>query len=327
MIELYDFKLIKSGKEIEVYKYKTKKILKGYTRKKNRTEEEKERDKEKRIQKKQKETEYMELVEIWGDKQEVAQLHKEQNLKTTFSISRTRTNIRRLTNANPHLRKFLTLTFAENMPYLSEANKLFNTALKRILRAKPAFEYIAVVEFQKDVDYHGNIKPLGGSVHYHLLCNIAVPDNMTLSDIFAWERRFALKYWKNGFVKIKDVKTVTNMGAYFCKYLGKDMFDKRMFGKKKFFCSQSLKKPVEMTGNEAMVFFNRFVKPTLKPIFEKTFTSEYTGKVEYSAYSLNADSVNFEHMLSWEKNNQLCKSRNTMLLSSKDCIKKYTTSN
>ena len=35
MIELYDFKLIKSGKEIEVYVYKTKKILKGYTRKKN----------------------------------------------------------------------------------------------------------------------------------------------------------------------------------------------------------------------------------------------------------------------------------------------------
>ena len=288
MIELYDFKLIKSGKEIEVYVYKTKKILKGYTRKKNHTEEEKEKIKEKRIIAKQKQAEYIELVKIWGDKTEVAQIQKEENLKTTFSISRTRTNIRRLTNANPQLNKFLTLTFAESMPYLTEANKLFNTALKRILRAKPNFQYISVVEFQKDIDYHGNIKPLGGSVHYHLLCNITMPDNMTLSDVFAWERRFALKYWKNGFVKIKDVKTVTNMGAYFCKYLGKDMFEKRMFGKKKFFCSQTLNKPIEMTGGKAISFFNRYVKST-QPIFEKTFTSEYTGKVDYSAYTLVED--------------------------------------
>jgi len=288
MIELYDFKLIKSGKEIEVYVYKTKKILKGYTRKKNCTEEQKILIKEKQAQAKQKEVEYMELVEEWGCEQEVADLHQTQNQKTTFSISRTRTNIRRLTNANPHLRKFLTLTFAESTTELLEANHLFNTAMKRILRAKPAFEYIAVVEFQKDVDYYGNKKEKGGSVHYHLLCNIVLPDNV---DTFAWERRFAIKYWKNGFVKIREVNTVTNMGAYFCKYLGKDMFDKRMFGKKKFFCSRQLNKPVEMTGGKAISFFNRFVKPTLKPIFEKTFTSEYTGRVEYSAYSLNADPV------------------------------------
>lgn len=268
--------------------YKTKKILKDYTRKKNRTEEQKILIKEKQAQAKQKEVEYMELVEEWGCEQEVADLHQTQNQKTTFSISRTRTNIRRLTNANPHLRKFLTLTFAESTTELLEANRLFNTAMKRILRAKPAFEYIAVVEFQKDIDYYGNKKEKGGSVHYHLLCNIVLPDNV---DTFAWERRFAMKYWKNGFVKIREVNTVTNMGAYFCKYLGKDMFDKRMFGKKKFFCSRQLNKPVEMTGGKAINFFNRFVKPTLKPIFEKTFTSEYTGRVEYSAYSLKADPV------------------------------------
>ena len=267
--------------------YKTKKILKDYTRKKNRTEEQKILIKEKQAQAKQKEVEYMELVEEWGCEQEVADLHQTQNQKTTFSISRTRTNIRRLTNANPHLRKFLTLTFAESTTELLEANRLFNTAMKRILRAKPAFEYIAVVEFQKDIDYYGNKKEKGGSVHYHLLCNIVLPDNV---DTFAWERRFAMKYWKNGFVKIREVNTVTNMGAYFCKYLGKDMFDKRMFGKKKFFCSRQLNKPVEMTGGKAINFFNRFVKPTLKPIFEKTFTSEYTGKVEYSAYTLKEDS-------------------------------------
>ena len=33
MAETYDFKIIKSGKEIEVYDYKDKEILRGYKRK------------------------------------------------------------------------------------------------------------------------------------------------------------------------------------------------------------------------------------------------------------------------------------------------------
>lgn len=66
------------------------------------------------------------------------------------------------------------------------------------------------------------------------------------------------------------------------------MFDKRMFGKKKFFCSRSLQRPIELTGDKAISFFNRFVKST-QPIFEKTFSSEYTGEVDYSAYTLVED--------------------------------------
>ena len=271
MIEVYDFKLIKSGKEIEVYDYRNKRILKGYTRRKRTIIT------NKNILEK----------DIWSlddFAQELEHQEKEQTKKAKFSISRTRTNIRRIVNANSHLNKFLTLTFAKSTTELLEANKLFNTAIKRIIRAKPYFEYIAVVEFQKNVDYHGNKKGKGGSVHYHLLCNIAMSDNITI-DVFGWERRFALKYWQNGFVKIKDVNTITNMGAYFCKYLGKDMFDKRMFGKKKFFCSQTLNKPIEMIGNKAISFFNKYVLPT-KPVYTKTFTNEYTGTVNYSAYTL-----------------------------------------
>lgn len=43
-----------------------------------------------------------------------------------------------------------------------------------------------------------------------------------------------------------------------------------------------------MTGGKAISFFNRFVK-SIQPIFEKTFSSEYTGKVDYSAYTLIED--------------------------------------
>lgn len=288
MIELYDFKLIKSGKEIEVYHYTNKKILRGYKR------HAREKENKKEVVTEQEKIEWAELVETWGDEEEKtkirakqSQVQEEQILKTKFSISRTRTNIRRLTNANPHLNQFLTLTFEKSMPHLEPANNLFHLFIKRITRAYPDFQYIAVNEFQKDTYFDGRIKPEGGSVHYHLLCNLGPKDTST-ENLFHWERKFATKYWQNGFVKIKEVRQVTNMGAYFCKYLGKDMFDKRMFRKKKFFCSQTLDKPVEMTGDKALSFFNKYVK-SITPIFEKTFTSEYTGTVDYSAYSLGED--------------------------------------
>lgn len=292
MIELYDFKVIICGKEIETYHYKDKKILRGFKKKKR---EEIEAEASEQTEQKKEEIspeDWAEIVEEWGCEEEKEKLHREQaeakekqTIKTHSSICRTRTNIRRLVNANPHLNQFLTLTFADSMPDLKKANRLFDRAIKRIVWAYPEFEYIAVNEFQSDFYFRtGERKPEGGSVHYHLLCNLG-PKDTSKEKLFMWERKFAIKYWRNGFVKIKLVEQITNMGAYFCKYLSKDMFDKRMFRKKKFFCSRTLQRPIELTGEKAISFFNRFVKQT-KPIFEKTFKSEYTGEVDYSAYTL-----------------------------------------
>jgi len=260
MTKSYNFKLIKSGKYVETYHYKTKWIYRDFERK--------------------------QPVRSTNAKTGVKKPGK-QKAKAKSSIARTRTNIRRLTNSNPHLLKFLTLTFAEEMTDLKQANYLFNTAMKRVLRAKPYFQYIAVVEYQGDTYFKTGLpKPNGGSVHYHLLCNISTDKTaLHLQDRFAWERWFAMRFWKNGFVKVKDVTTIDNMGLYFCKYLGKDMFDKRMFNKKKFFCSQSLKKPEELRGWEAKSLFNHH-EPHMKKTFEKTFENEHAGEVEYRAYIL-----------------------------------------
>jgi hypothetical protein len=276
MVETYDFKIIKSGKEIEVYDYKDKEILRGYTRRKRKSK----KKKEYKVQ--------ISLTQYKKELKELTEWETKYMTKTQFSISRTRTNIRRLVNSNPQLNKFLTLTFAENTTELIKANYLFNQAMKRIIRQKDYFEYIAVVEFQKDTDYYGKKKEKGGSVHYHLLCNLEMPETKNIKELFTWERWFALRYWKYGFIKILDVRQVSNMGAYFCKYLGKDMFDVRMFGKKKFFCSQKLNKPVEMTGYKALLFHKRYIGE-LKPVFVKTFFSEYAGTIDYSAYTLVED--------------------------------------
>ncbi len=276
MAETYDFKVIRSGKEIEVYSYKDKEILRSYKRRERKNKKEK-------IFKGQ-----LNMDEYRKELKRLEEWDVSFKIKTKFSISRTRTNIRRLANANPQLDKFLTLTFAENTTELTKANYLFNQAMKRIIRRKKYFEYIAVVEFQKDIDYHGRKKEKGGSAHYHLLCNLKTPETKNLKELFDWEKWFALRFWKYGFIKIKNIRQVSNLGAYFCKYLGKDMFDKRMFGKKKFFCSQKLNKPVEMTGYEATDFYDRYLSG-LTPIFVKTFFSEYAGKIDYSAYTLPED--------------------------------------
>ena len=279
MVEFYDFKIIKSGRVVEVYDYKTKRMVRGYKRR-PRTSQPKPR--QPCYDLRYLDQEQIEQIDVFKYAKEVKKAKDDQTQKAEFSISRTQKNIRRITNSNPQLKKFLTLTFAESMPELKKANYLFKLAMNRVLTGKPYFQYISIVEFQKDIDYHGRVKPEGGSVHYHLLCNI---QTIIKRDRFEWERWFQKRYWKYGFVKIKDVKTVDNMGAYFCKYLSKDMYDKRMFGKKKYFCSRTLKRPVEMIGYEARVFFERFVK-NLEPTYKNSHKGEYSGEVEYSAYSL-----------------------------------------
>jgi hypothetical protein len=87
-------------------------------------------------------------------------------------------------------------------------------------------------------------------------------------------------------VNIRQVGKVNNLGAYMSKYLGKELFSGRMFGKKKFFRSQNLNNPIELIGWLAQKFVEKFLA-LLTPVFEKVFQSEWIGEVEYFAYTLN----------------------------------------
>jgi hypothetical protein len=251
MAYTYNFKVIISGKQVEVYKYK-KTILRDYEKKEEQQEI---------VQKEPKQLDLFEQQEL-----------KKQKIQS--SINRTKTEIRRLVNSNPQLNKFMTLTFAKPTTDLKEANYIFNQFIKRIVYRYPNFKYLAVPEYQKDTDYWGRKKEQGGSVHYHLLCNLPFIE------------MDALEYlWGQGMVNIRETSKVNNLGAYMSKYLGKELFSGRMFGKKKFFRSQALHKPIEMLGIVAERFAERYLSK-LVPVFKKTFSSDWSGEVEYSAYSL-----------------------------------------
>ncbi|OGF25114.1 hypothetical protein A2303_02050 [Candidatus Falkowbacteria bacterium RIFOXYB2_FULL_47_14] len=248
MAYTYDFKVVVSGKQVEVFKYK-KNIWREY-----------DSPKDEQV-KKPKQLNIFEQQKL-----------KEQQIKS--SINRTKTELRRLINSNPGLNKFMTLTFAKSTTDIAQANYIFNQFIKRISYRYPDFQYIAVPEFQKDTDFYGRKKENGGSVHYHLLCNLPYIEMSALE----W-------LWGQGMVNIRETGQVNNLGAYMCKYLGKELFTGRMFGKKKYFRSQSLSESVELIGWYAMKFVEKFLS-LISPVFEKTFYSEWVGMVDYKAFTL-----------------------------------------
>jgi hypothetical protein len=193
-----------------------------------------------------------------------------QTKKSDFAVNRTRRDIRRTVNANPQLIKFLTLTSTSTN--IDKMSKCFNLFTQRMEDRYSEFQYFSVREFQKDVDFFGKAKPDGGAIHYHLLCNLRYVKSKELE-----------KIWGHGFIKIKKVKHVDNLGRYLSKYLQKDMFDKRMFGKKKFFCSQNLKRQTEIINTDAQDFLKNNSQ-NLKMTWEKTFTDDYRGEIDYKIY-------------------------------------------
>jgi hypothetical protein len=251
-VERFNERALISGFEVEFYQYLDKPVVRGYKRKPRKEKGVVEKKEEKKPEEKK----------------------EEARQKTESSVNRTRTEIRRRVNSNPQLRKFLTLTTTETD--IGKTNKHFNRFTERMKYRFPEFQYLAVPEFQKDIDYFGKVKPQGGAVHYHLLCNLRFVKQPTVE-----------KIWELGFIKLKKPYRVKNYGRYLCKYLRKDMFDKRLFGKKKFFCSQDLEKPTEIIGESANKFMEYSIEAdTLKFIKKYERSDEHRGRVLYQLYNL-----------------------------------------
>jgi hypothetical protein len=204
---------------------------------------------------------------------------------TEANVRRTRSRIRRLVNSNPDLNKFLTLTFkddiAGNRDFLT-ANQYFDVFVKRMRRFFSAFKYVCVPEYQSDYYFRSKaLKPGGGAIHYHLLCNLPY------IDISLFEGRF----WTFGFARLNCIDNVDNVGAYVCKYLGKANFDVRFFKKKKFFYSTNLIQPLVVDKFDE--FKNWFSFLDLKSCIKRFFTTidtDFFGVIEYSQYKINIKS-------------------------------------
>lgn len=190
-------------------------------------------------------------------------------LYRNMTLSRARKKVRRLINANidkwGEWPKFLTLTFAEHVTNVRQANYEFKKFRQRLeYELKIKLKYVAVVEFQQS-----------GRIHYHVVIfNMPYVDASSLADM-----------WRNGFIKINAIDHVDNVGAYVTKYMTKDNDDPRLKGEKSYFASRGLYKPVErFIDNRQLTDFKRIFEHV--KVYEAEYENDYYSRVYYTQYNM-----------------------------------------
>lgn len=220
------------------------------------------------------------------------------------SVRRARSQLRALVNCNASDfigGKFITLTFA---PILKGGKKfsfndldLANRAIhKTILNIRDAFglssdefKYVVAVQFQKDSFYHGGKKINGGAIHYHVATNIA-------DDTYQYEDFEKLVGWdKYGSTNNRKIDSrIQELGQYMTRYFQKDFADPRLKGRKAFWGSHNLKKPVFLYDS-SISYAKEEMGITAKtiPIVEKKpFNTYYGGEGFYTLWRLEYDALN-----------------------------------
>ena len=188
--------------------------------------------------------------------------------KLLSSAKRAKRNIRRLIKTNafkwcnnkdkPYMPIILTLTFADEIKNIEEANNIFSNFIQRLNYSvnlvergynkkgakKNLLKYSAVIEFQ-DMNR-------GGVVHYHIIF-YNLPKMTKIYDRLTkiWGKGYfwvgtKTKNRKKGFSCVNSSKKLEKIVKYFTKYISKSFEDKRLKNKKKYFNSRELIKPTEI---------------------------------------------------------------------------------
>ena len=185
------------------------------------------------------------------------------------SLRRSRMAIVRLANSNSDLTKFVTLTFQDKKIDLGETNYEFNKFIHRLRYLNGNdLKYIAVPEYQKRE-----------AIHYHLLLNVGYIYHQKL-----------FSTWGHGFVKIKKIGNIHNLGLYISKYLRRDSVNSQLFGRRSYFTSQNINKPIvygsanSRDASEVREIWENFKLYEISPIYDTIYDTKYRGKVHYRKY-------------------------------------------
>ncbi len=259
--ELYDVKLVDCGSYVQVYFYEDRKM-------KNKGK---------------KDFDDLNLNKINIDEmfeEDSSNTNKKNELCTIElkNIVRSKLECQRLAKANmTEWETFITLTFEENIKDINVAYKRFKYFVDKVRRVKKDFKYLCITEFQKR-----------GAIHYHMLCNISINDT-TL--IYAQEdnKKFKhIKYWLDGFSSVEPLKNdPKKVIGYIAKYMTKDI-DNRLFGRRRYFNSINLNKPIEnyiSFDNEKEIKFYQNKIQDSSLIYQNEYINPYdNSKVVYLEY-------------------------------------------
>ncbi len=205
---------------------------------------------------------------------------EEKDLMKARSLYRTRKNLTRLINANArqwsdpdgkiYQPKFITLTFAENITDLEQGNKMYTNFLKRFnyyLTGEKTnhLKYVTNPEFQKR-----------GAEHFHSV----------YFNLHWFDKDELAKIWEHGFIKIRNIEQVRNIGLYMTKYMSKDFIDPRLEGHKRYFPSRNLFRPI-VIRDEVLASKIEEKLNNIKPEFSKEIDTDYQGKIQYEVMNLS----------------------------------------
>lgn len=182
-----------------------------------------------------------------------------------------REKVRRLISANFGAGSlFITLTYAENMTDIETANYDLKKFIQKMKRKQNDFKHVTVIEFQKR-----------GAVHYHMVCNF----HLTWSNEkeLQEKERVLGKIWSHGFVDIKEIEHVDNIGAYVVKYMTKENGDPRLDGQKRYFFTRSLIQPEKLDGKDAKLMIDSL--EGVAPVFTSDYYNEFQGETQYREYN------------------------------------------
>lgn len=167
--------------------------------------------------------------------------------------------------------KLLTLTFNNQNNFDIYDLKVCNVQLKKFLKKLKRFlkvrnlKYIYVAELQKR-----------GAIHYHLVLDIRFIEKDKFTEL-----------WGYGFIDIEKVTNLLQTAYYVGKYITKNVRDKRSIGKRAYYASKGLKKPIIEYGSFAGWVYENIKQLNLFPIAEGSYESERNGTIKYSKYNLN----------------------------------------
>ncbi len=220
---------------------------------------------------------------------------KMEGSRSDASYFRAKADLKRQINANAwqwfddkgkvFIPIFITLTFAENITEVEKANYEFTKFIQRfnyeIIHKKSYLKYTVVIEFQER-----------GAVHYHVVFyNLPFIKNL---------KNKLLKIWGCGFTNYRKIKNVKDVGNYMSKYMTKHINDARLYGKKCYFPSRGLKKPIVKNDQNAVDFVLNFL-PESAIVYDKTFPHKQCDSIHFTRYDLTNEQELIKSLLAFLK--------------------------
>jgi len=166
---------------------------------------------------------------------------------------------------------FLTLTMY-SVTSLETASRIFGRFTERLKTANEnPLRYFGVPEFQKR-----------GAVHFHCLV-WGLRDGLVENER---DTRYLQNIWGYGYVDIIATDGSDKLAGYLAKYMSKGLLDVRLAGKRGYYCSSSVLRPLHFKTTQIANHTDLIWGVDKTLVHESRFMTEWLGEGRYYRYNL-----------------------------------------